>query len=275
MVSLEQLDELEGRVLRALELISDLRSENSHLDQENQRYRSDCHELENKLKEKETETTELRRQIEETSREFQDLRGREDVLERKISDMLNRFNNTGSHTSSTPSYSSPPSSPPPSHETPPPSSPPPSYETPPPSSPPPSYKTPLETTQKSTSSSDESFVKIENDLPSGRNLTKSSISKQGGTEIFNETEEDDIIIIDDPAEPQKSPSSHTTSSSSSNMDEESLSDLPATDASFSDEEEDDWSLQLEGGKENNEILDMADPEGDDDDFLVEIEKNTS
>ena len=40
MITIEQLDELEGRILRALELISDLRSENSRLESENETLRT-------------------------------------------------------------------------------------------------------------------------------------------------------------------------------------------------------------------------------------------
>ena len=45
MITIEQLDELEGRILRALELIGDLRSENSRLESENEALRKEHYEL--------------------------------------------------------------------------------------------------------------------------------------------------------------------------------------------------------------------------------------
>ena len=40
-ISLQELDELEARVLRALELISDLRGENAQLEEERQKFKQE------------------------------------------------------------------------------------------------------------------------------------------------------------------------------------------------------------------------------------------
>lgn len=91
MITLEQLDELEGRIVRALELIGDLRSENSRLESENERLRSEHDELKLALDDKEKTVQSLREQLDITGRELNDLKQKESVLEKRITEMLSRL----------------------------------------------------------------------------------------------------------------------------------------------------------------------------------------
>ncbi len=91
MLTLERLDELEGRILRALELISDLRSENARLEQDNSQLRQEHDTVKQELEHKDREVASLREQLENTSKEFHELKEREAVLDQKINDMLAKF----------------------------------------------------------------------------------------------------------------------------------------------------------------------------------------
>ena len=53
MITIAQLDELEGRIVRALELIGDLRSENARLETENASLRSEHDKMKLVLEQKE------------------------------------------------------------------------------------------------------------------------------------------------------------------------------------------------------------------------------
>jgi FtsZ-binding cell division protein ZapB len=55
MVTLEQLEQLEGRIVKALELISDLRVENSHLESESERLKASNDQLRLTAEERERE----------------------------------------------------------------------------------------------------------------------------------------------------------------------------------------------------------------------------
>ncbi len=102
MVTIERLDELESRILRALELISDLRSENSRLEQENIQVTDENNISKEKLANKDREIADLRTQFEVTSREFGELKTREEKLETKIDSMLSRLSNLQSAEASSP-----------------------------------------------------------------------------------------------------------------------------------------------------------------------------
>ncbi|MES0491880.1 MAG: cell division protein ZapB, partial [Leptospirales bacterium] len=45
MITMEQLEQLEGRIVKALDLISDLRVENSHLESEVERLKANADQL--------------------------------------------------------------------------------------------------------------------------------------------------------------------------------------------------------------------------------------
>jgi len=91
MITLEQLDELEGRIVRALELIGDLRSENSRLETENERLRTEHDELKLALDEKEKTVNSLKEQLDKTGAELAELKQKETVLEKRITEMLSRL----------------------------------------------------------------------------------------------------------------------------------------------------------------------------------------
>ncbi|EHQ06726.1 cell division protein ZapB [Leptonema illini] len=106
MITLEQLDELEGRIVRALELIGDLRSENSRLETENERLRSEHDELKLALDEKEKTVQSLKDQLDRTGAELNDLKQKEAVLEKRITEMLSRLSDVEGRPG-TSSYSAP------------------------------------------------------------------------------------------------------------------------------------------------------------------------
>lgn len=95
MITLEQLDELEGRIVRALELIGDLRSENSRLESENERLRTEHDELKIALDEKEKTVQSLKEQLDKTGAELNELKQKESVLEKRITEMLSRLSDVG------------------------------------------------------------------------------------------------------------------------------------------------------------------------------------
>jgi DNA repair exonuclease SbcCD ATPase subunit len=91
MITLEQLDELESRIIRALELIGDLRTENSRLEVENQKLREEHDQLKNALEQKERDIQVLKSKLEETNKELQELKEKESILEKRISDILSKL----------------------------------------------------------------------------------------------------------------------------------------------------------------------------------------
>lgn len=91
MITLEQLDELESRIIKALELIGDLRTENSRLEAENQKLREEFDKLHLTLEEKERDIQSLRQELQKTSEELKTLKERETLLEKKISEILSRL----------------------------------------------------------------------------------------------------------------------------------------------------------------------------------------
>ena len=90
-VANQQLDELEGRIVRALDLIGDLRSENSRLESENDKLRSEHDEMKLALDKKEQEMVSLKDQLEKTGAELKDLKEKEGLLEKRINEMLGRL----------------------------------------------------------------------------------------------------------------------------------------------------------------------------------------
>jgi hypothetical protein len=91
MITLEQLDELESRIVRALELIGDLRTENSRLESENQKLREEHDQLKNALEQKERDVQALKGQLEKANQELNELKQKESLLEKRISDILSKL----------------------------------------------------------------------------------------------------------------------------------------------------------------------------------------
>jgi len=91
MISMQQLEELESRVIRALQLIGDLRTENSKLENENDELKSDIEEAKLTLEEKEQEVEKIRKELDEATKELGDLNAREEVLEKKVIALLGKL----------------------------------------------------------------------------------------------------------------------------------------------------------------------------------------
>jgi hypothetical protein len=91
MISMQQLEELENRVVKALQLIGDLRSENSKLENENEELKGDLEETKLSLEEKEREIEKIRKALDEATRELEDLNAKEEVLEKKVIGLLGKL----------------------------------------------------------------------------------------------------------------------------------------------------------------------------------------
>ncbi|MFN3604465.1 MAG: hypothetical protein ACK4UJ_07125 [Leptonema sp. (in: bacteria)] len=94
MITLEQLDELENRIIKALELIGDLRTENSRLEVENQKLRKEYEDLKITLDQKERDVRDLKQQLEKTNEELRELKEKESILEKRISEILTKLSTT-------------------------------------------------------------------------------------------------------------------------------------------------------------------------------------
>ena len=91
MISMQQLEELENRVVRALQLISDLRTENAKLENDNEELRGDLEEAKLSLEEKEQEISRIRRELDDATRELQELTAKEEALEKKVVALLGKL----------------------------------------------------------------------------------------------------------------------------------------------------------------------------------------
>jgi seryl-tRNA synthetase len=91
MLSMQQMEELEVRILKALELITDLRSENARLESENERIRAENEEIKLKFEEKDREIIRLKKEWTEATSQLQKLKDKEEMLEKKVVEMLARL----------------------------------------------------------------------------------------------------------------------------------------------------------------------------------------
>ena len=91
MIELETIEELESKIIKALELISDLRMENSRLESENETLRAEHDEMKLAMEEKQGELGKVKNQLSETANELSDLKAREEQLDKKINSMLQRL----------------------------------------------------------------------------------------------------------------------------------------------------------------------------------------
>jgi DNA repair exonuclease SbcCD ATPase subunit len=91
MISMQQLEELESRVVKALQLIGDLRTENSKLENENEEIKGELEEARLTLEEKEQEVEKIRKELDEATRELEELNAKEEVLEKKVIGLLGKL----------------------------------------------------------------------------------------------------------------------------------------------------------------------------------------
>lgn len=91
MITMKQLEELESRVIKALQLIGDLRSENARFESENESLKAIAEEAKLGLEEKEQEIVRIQKELDEANRELSGLKDKEDELEKKIIELLGKM----------------------------------------------------------------------------------------------------------------------------------------------------------------------------------------
>lgn len=91
MITMQQLEELESRIIKALQLIGDLRAENAKLESDNESLKVQAEEARLSLEEKEQEIARLKKEIESATAELAQIKQREEVLEKKIIEMLGKL----------------------------------------------------------------------------------------------------------------------------------------------------------------------------------------
>lgn len=91
MISMQQLEELESRVIKALHLIGDLRTENSKLENDNESLKGEVEEVKLTLEEKEQEIEKIKRELDATALELKELNEKEEILEKKIIGLLGKL----------------------------------------------------------------------------------------------------------------------------------------------------------------------------------------
>jgi predicted RNase H-like nuclease (RuvC/YqgF family) len=91
MLSMQQLEELEARVIKALQLISDLRTENSRLESDAEHYKAEAEEARLSLEEKEQEILRIQNELDDTTRQLAELREKEEILEKKVIALLGKM----------------------------------------------------------------------------------------------------------------------------------------------------------------------------------------
>mgnify|MGYP001593957661 CR=1 FL=1 len=113
MISIEQLEHLEGRIIKALELISDLRLENNQLESELEKVKSSSDQLKLTAEEKTTAAENMKSQLDAARMELERLQNKEAGLEEKLHDIITRLDGVKSEgsTKSKPSKKSTGSSP--------------------------------------------------------------------------------------------------------------------------------------------------------------------
>jgi DNA repair exonuclease SbcCD ATPase subunit len=106
MITMQQLEELEGRIIKALQLIGDLRSENSRLESDNEALKSQAEDARLGLEEKEQEVLRMQKELDDATRELNALKEKEEILEKKIIALLAKMD-TVQGGPSTSSYQAP------------------------------------------------------------------------------------------------------------------------------------------------------------------------
>ncbi len=91
MITMQQLEELEARVIKALQLIGDLRTENGRLEADNDSLKAQAEDARLSLEEKEQEIARIQKEMEATSRELAGIKEKEEILEKKIIELLGKL----------------------------------------------------------------------------------------------------------------------------------------------------------------------------------------
>lgn len=96
MITVQQVDELGERISRTLEVIGDLKGENSRLEGDNEAIRKDFDQLKAIIDQKEAEFAAKKGELDQKASELSDLKNRQQILEGKIVNMLSRMDNLDS-----------------------------------------------------------------------------------------------------------------------------------------------------------------------------------
>jgi len=91
MITMQQLEELESRVIKALQLIGDLRAENGRLEADNDSLKAIAEEAKLALEEKEQEIARIQKELEAATNELAGIKEKEEVLEKKIILLLGKL----------------------------------------------------------------------------------------------------------------------------------------------------------------------------------------
>ena len=187
MITMQQLEELESRVIKALHLIGELRTENSHLEGENETLKSDVEDARLSLEEKEQEVERIKKELEVTASELKELKDKEEVLEKKLLGLLGKLDGLQSGGLSSAGlagtdYSSKPEKAPAAEE----------YEK--------EEIIELGTDDDIIVESDEDAFIIEEKITDENEFDDLSVETVDSEEAVSDSDEEDIIIIDDESE---------------------------------------------------------------------------
>lgn len=91
MITMQQLEELESRIIKALQLIGDLRTENAKLESDNETLKAETEDARLSLEEKEHEVARIQKELDEATRELAGLKEKEEVLGKKIIELLGKL----------------------------------------------------------------------------------------------------------------------------------------------------------------------------------------
>jgi DNA repair exonuclease SbcCD ATPase subunit len=91
MITMQQLEELEARVIKALQLIGDLRAENGKLESDNEKLKAVAEEAKLSLEEKEQEIARIQQELEAATRELAGIKEKEELLEKKVIELLGKL----------------------------------------------------------------------------------------------------------------------------------------------------------------------------------------
>ena len=91
MIKMQQLEELEDKVVKALRLIDELRSENVKLEDENETLRGTIEETKLAVEEREQEVAQVKKELSAANDELKEVRTNEDALEQKMIMLLSKL----------------------------------------------------------------------------------------------------------------------------------------------------------------------------------------
>jgi len=88
---MQQLEELENKVVKALRLIEELRSENAKLEEENEILRGIAEDTKLAVEERDQEVLKVKNELKAINRELKGVRSNEDALEQKVVMLISKL----------------------------------------------------------------------------------------------------------------------------------------------------------------------------------------